>query len=873
MGELSAEQQFNAGSTLLSKLLKMDGPPIFFRDDKETTLSQQGEHLPLLIGRRRVAPLVGFTGATVAIPLPNGEISIPALISLITEGFDVLTPTYWEEGVHWLCVGPATALHMIYQDGKPVLRSPQTGSPFLLNQTNAPSGTRVELMVTLELWSIFTGILDVITGVPISEYTDFVGQILDPLPQFSKQMQGIFYMYWGEPNQPINERLNFKTLAEELGLGGHTELISSRWPRITYVHWDKRFLGAQPLWPALEYELEARPFNTGALIQSQSWLARTPTESNPFDIEDSGANPAHALLQIITGPYPYGLGLSPTLIDMPALEQLGILCEAEHLPVNILAKNGVDAASQVADVMQDAGVTLSHLDKKLHFVAARPPAVSSPPPTLPADMVIIPEADKEIEHRQYATRQIFTFKDERRRFRVAAVTIDDDGVSEAGNRVKEIETTMPTITDEKTANRVAQRRAAEALAGAGVFRLKLGRSARSFIPGTMFKLDGWGLMRVLNVTRQTDSTEVLIEAAVDHYSVAASGHNPEDVAGNDDLDSELPLAPVPDPAFNWIEPPPSLYALATAALVFRIEANTASAFSHIHGSPDQITYQQIGNALRNHAGGTLNESMAAGGATDLRPGPVITILGADMLQVLDFSEDVQAYRLGQQWALINQEIWFVQSVTALGSSQYQLDGVIRGRFHTDQDAHAAGSTVIIAPRAELLVFHHPTMDGQVGGNYWCKSQPYNLVTGQADISGEAPVQRTLFGMDLAPMPVDNFRCNATTWSRDTWGTGADLVFEWTYRVRNGAGAGAGEGLAGDPIGSTPPPDGQHTLDIYDGDGVDLLRTVVTADATHTYTNAELQADFGSEPAAVVARLRPHVGSRVNKTREITVTLV
>ncbi len=873
MGELTAEQQFNAASSTLAAVLKLDGPPIFFRDDKEQTLSQQGEHLPLLIGRRRVAPLVGFTGETIVVPLPNGEISIPALIALFTQGFQVLEPTYWEEGVHWLCVGPATTLHMIWMDGKPVLLTPTDGNPFLINTVNAPSGTMVPLMISFDLWSTFTGILDVLTGVPVSEHTNFITQILDPLPQFSKVMQGIFYMYWGEPNQPINERLDFKTIADVLGLGDSPELVSSRWPRICYVHWDKRFLGKDPRWPTLEYELECRPFNTGALLQSQPWLNRTPTASNPRDIEDSGANPAHALYQIITQDYPYGLGISTSLIDIPALEQLGVLCENEHIAVNLLAKNGVDAASQIADVLQDVGVTASHLKAKVHFGAVRPPDVSTPPPTLPADMIVIPEADREIEHDSPSSRLVYTYKDERRRFRQSGIEIDDDGVSEAGNRVNEISTTMPTVTDEKTARKVAERRAAEALGGGGVFRFVLGRSARDFRPGTMFRLEGWGLLRVLSITRQTDTVDVRVDAALDTYSVLASGHAPEDVEGNDDLDTEVTIVPSPDLAYNWIEPPPSLYSASMAALSFRIEANTSSQFAYIHGSPDQQEYFQAGNALINHSGGTLNDPMTAGGATELSPGPTITIVGEDLLQILDLSEDEAMFRLGEQWALVDGELWFVKSVTALGSSQFQLDAVIRGRFHTDQDAHAAGAPVIIAPKSALLVNHHPTMETIVGGRYYIKSQPYNPITGQADVSAVAPVERTMFGMDLAPMPLDNFRANATTWSKDTYATGGDILFEWTYRVRNGAGAGAGEGLAGDPIGETPAADGSHTLEIFADGGATLVRNVSQTAASFNYTNALLLGDFGSEPATFVARVRPVIGSRVNKTREITVTLV
>ncbi len=867
MGELSPEQTFNAGGAVLAAILKRDQPPLFFRDDKEQTLSQQGEHLPLLIGRRRVAPIVGFTGVTTEC----AEISLSLFLRLATEGIDALAPAWCEEGTHWLCVGPIQALHMIYNDGTPVLIDTITGGPFPLTPLTLPSGQHFPLHVTIDLWADMLGI--VLSGTPAESLTPFAAQLLDSQAQLTKNQQGVFYMYWGEPNQPINARMDFVSLATKLGLGGSPEQVSSRWPRIAYVHWDKKFLGAQPIWAAMEYDIECRPFNTGALIQSQRWLTRTPTNpDNPQNIEDAGANPAHALWQVLTGDYPYGMGLSPTLIDMPALEKLGVICEQEHLPVNILAKDGVDAASQIADILQDIGVVAAHLDHKLFFEAARPPDVSSPPPTLPADMILIPEAEQEIDHSTGATRYVLTFKDFRSRLRQSAVVIDDDGVSEAANRITEIKSTMPTITDEKTAQKVAQRRAAEALAGGGVFRFKLGRSARNFRPGTMFRVDGWGLLRVLTVQLQTDTVDASIDAVLDNYGVIDSGHRPEDVVGNDDSAEGLPIALKPDLAINWVEPPRSFYGVAPAIMPFRIAANTQGRYAHIRFQHNGPLFYFTGDMPSHHSGGTLNAALPAGGLTCLSPGPTITLVGGDFLQVLDLSEDDVAFRMGQQWALIGEEMWFVKSVTALGSNQFQLDEVIRGRFHTDQDAHAAGDVVIIAPRDDLQAYHHPRMDevNNVPKPLVIKTAPFSPIGG-VDHTGLPSAPHDFFGLDQGPWPVNNFRGNATTWSKDTYGTGDDILLEWTYRMRAGEGTGAGEGEAGVPIGT--PPDGLQQIRIYEAGGFQFKHEFLVVGSSQNYTNAQLQSDFGSEPATFIARIRPIANGRHHKEREITITLV
>jgi len=139
---------------------------------------------------------------------------------------------WYEAGWHVLAVGPCDALHRIAQSGETIFDGPIT-------RQSHPSGTTVDL-----------------------------------------GKEGSFTIHWGEQTQPVNAFLG----------GASRVTISSRWPRLCYIHWNKKRLGPSPIWPVLNYVLERRP--TGAFLTgSDPWYEPTATLDGPIaDVDDFVAN-------------------------------------------------------------------------------------------------------------------------------------------------------------------------------------------------------------------------------------------------------------------------------------------------------------------------------------------------------------------------------------------------------------------------------------------------------------------------------------------------------------------------------------------------------------------------------------------------------
>lgn len=166
-------------------------------DFQPATYAVQGSFVPLLIGRRRVGAVVGWVGDRTSYPsAPLTTRGKGSRRRTSVQGTSV--PHYQENGWHLICVGPATRLHRIYQDGKVLWEGP-------INSEDDPSGTTT----TLETGESFT-------------------------------------IYWGEDDQPTNSFLG------DAGRVG----ITSRWPLVCYVVWQNKQLGPSPRWPTIDYEIE-----------------------------------------------------------------------------------------------------------------------------------------------------------------------------------------------------------------------------------------------------------------------------------------------------------------------------------------------------------------------------------------------------------------------------------------------------------------------------------------------------------------------------------------------------------------------------------------------------------------------------------------
>jgi len=131
---------------------------------------------------------------------------------------------FYEGGWHLLAVGPCDCLHSILESGKTIFSGPIT-------RDSHPSGTTV----TIDRRQSFT-------------------------------------IYWGEADQPVN---SFLGDSERVG-------ISSRWPHVCYVVWNKKRKGTQEQWPILDYVLERRPIDHSAILPaSTSWHGPVRTLDGP----------------------------------------------------------------------------------------------------------------------------------------------------------------------------------------------------------------------------------------------------------------------------------------------------------------------------------------------------------------------------------------------------------------------------------------------------------------------------------------------------------------------------------------------------------------------------------------------------------------
>jgi hypothetical protein len=188
---------FNASLLLLApKLFKNKAEGALVTDFTPTNLAQQGSFVPLLIGRRRMGFVFGWAGDRGAYT-PTVKVSGKGSKKKKQSTGQTV---YSEGGWHQICVGPATKLYRIYQDGKVIYDTEITPD-------TTPSGSTLST-------------------------SDGTGDT--------------FRIYWGEFDQAVNTYLGD---ASRVG-------ISSAWPGLCYVQWIRKTLGPSPRWPQIEYDIE-----------------------------------------------------------------------------------------------------------------------------------------------------------------------------------------------------------------------------------------------------------------------------------------------------------------------------------------------------------------------------------------------------------------------------------------------------------------------------------------------------------------------------------------------------------------------------------------------------------------------------------------
>lgn len=756
----------------------------------------RGVYVPLVLGRRQIGSEVLWVGdrrtkAQKAKKSGKGG-----------GGSTGTTPRdYFESAWHALCIGPARAIYNIALVDKPV-------NPL----------------------QILRG-----SDYPAAASTTASGSFVSP--------PGV-YVFWGEPNQPING------LGPAYGgLGASTRVgISSRWPQICYLVWKQRKLGTTPTWPSILLEVEVR--TNSPLVDSTGWMDESDTGRG-----DTGVNAAHAIWDIWTSPWPRGIGRDYRELDYDRMEALGMLLQNEHLPINLIASDGASALATIGAIISDLGINWGQLGRQIVGFGIRPISDVDVPDLTNEVVSNLPEISMNIGD-SLADRVETTFTNAKLKFTTDTVDASDDGLSLERARVNTNSQQLSFVTNREVAVKVHDIKQQIAFGINEAIDIELARVGRKISPGMGFLFDGIRY-RVKSVQLDEKGRGAKVTAYLDSFDVDSS--NP--AAGNPDGGTD-PGDPQVDQWFDFMELPRGLTNSDTpkiAMLRWRATEDTVSTLIHI--SSDGVSYTQIADVDTVQTGGILNEGIDINAPAIIEDGPTFDPTGVfDQEDIQDLSGDEASWRTGAQAAIINGEIFFLRNVTIIDATHVRLNGLMRARFDTQNETHAAGDRVVIVTDLDVLssALFVP------GATIWVKTQP-SIAGSYVALGDVTPVAHVITGRAAAPLSAGFLKAKGAAGNAPlgTFEAGDDIAISWGYRVRDGGGNAAGESLAGDPMqvdGAgdliVPAPDGPARLLICrNGEASGLLPPLaIIAASDGVYGTVEVSGDFSDitdEPGSIV----------------------
>lgn len=472
-----------------------------------------------------------------------------------------------------------------------------------------------------------------------------ISSVNTPSGSIVETEEGRMQIFWGEVNQPVNT-----------ALGNRLGNIQSSWPYLCYVFWREKNLGGSANWPSIEYDIEV-------LCQQNSPGTFAPGLADANGRR--GANPASIIHQIWTANWPHGAGLPSDSLDFDSLESFGLLMEAEHLPMNILFREGNnDATKWLQAVLADAGVLLvDYPIGRIVLSALRVPTF--PLPLVGKAYQLQPEAEVEVipfDDINQVDRVLFTYKSIDLKYRDDTVEFGDDGVAEDNSRYRIEKVRLDTVTSPLVARLVANRRAAEILGDVASVKYRLARSASLLMPGQVFEDSEGRIVRVISKKLGVRVPEATIEAMIDTY-----GLPPLTDTDDDGTVGGAQIA-VPDRMVTMIELPASVSGTASMAVgVFRVRFNRAQFGADLWFSIDDgDNYTRTNEQNASCSGFLLNEQILIGDGPDLiEAGPLATSNNPDAEEVLDLSGQESEWQNGRQVCIIedadgNYEAFFLR---------------------------------------------------------------------------------------------------------------------------------------------------------------------------------------------------------------------
>jgi hypothetical protein len=884
---------------------KSPGSDSFVSDSKPTTLASRGAFSPYILGRRRIGANFLWAG--------DRQVVAEDLGSAGGKGSGKPDKQYqyiyYESCWHAVCVGPAFRLHNIWMDGKVIFKGP-------IDAVSFPSGSTIDLG-SEGAFSIYWGEYDQplnsfladASRVNINSRWPFMCYIVwnqkrlttvarwplidyeietriwpnSELPvagpgwfEANRTLFGLTYSVYAVTNG-VPATAKIRLLGKVIGIFNSGDVLQLAGNSNTPSNGDYKVSSVVyvPGTPTYYTDIFGHQHPTGSSTQDYtdvfldttlSGATATGTIQVYASAEDDGINGAYALSHLLFDAWPHGMGLDPRDFDLSTLDSLSQVCVDEDLPMSVLASNGQDIQTTLSCILQDLSCSIGWDVRKGKYVfrAARaddPAGICE----INGDMLLQPnpQIDQNIGP-QPVDKLMFTFADRATNYRDNTVTVDNDAQGTLYLYQKPRSIQLATIISLTVANRVAERRFQEEMSSAVSLKFTMNREARMLVPGQTIVIEGYpGSYRVESLAFDPLSGKCDVSCIADVYGVDATAFT-QDGGNSPNPSGGIPKA---DLAVTLMEVPAYIAPGIQQVIVPRIRSAITVTAADLYLSQDDSTYNHMGSDGTIYTGGTLIADLPALGLCYDASNPVIIqALGPDIGKVQDLSGDDASWRSGRQFALIGQEVCYLQSVTALGGGQYRLNGLIRARFDTSQQTHLAGAVVFILPSTAFTI-----RDVILAPNItiYCKASPKSV--GSIPLSAIPSFHNFLYGKGLVPMPMGCFKAGLITGS-NSYHSGEDIPVSWRYRSTQNSRSGMGLQLSGSPC-AVSAPEGVFNL-VFLTTGNVVKRTVAgLASPVYNYANADLVADFGSEPASFKAQVTNVNGGLASPTEEITIVKV
>jgi len=834
-----------------SKILLKVKQPGVFTDNKPTPLAYRGAFLDVVIGRRRVAGVFLWTG--------ERELKSEA------------GSKNWFESA-WIGIAlRSQRMHKIVEKGKVLIDfgiqgldlDEQAGAEFLLTGTSATPQTVAMYPGTVSQ-PIDTYIADP-TRVGVASRWPFLSHIVWKKKMLGQLSTWEFVEYeistdpeslltqtepWLKSNNTPSGVQHDIQFAFDSGLGspgtGNVVILgnhTAKYPAGMMV----RLVGNAA---DGDYEVSGSNFS-GGVTQIVFEGVFSGSDNNgvveAYKAGEDGANPAHALDQLLFAAWPLGKALDRSEWNIDSLEALGVLMFDEHLPLNIRIEGGEQGSKfdgAIGSILLDIGCFITLVNGLWTFVPIR----ASNPIAISASLILppIPSIESLLMDALGLTRGVYSFLDRQHNYKPVPVTLNDDGVASIIGAQGQQIIDLTNVTDLVTAAKVASRRDLESqLSSASKFSLNMNRQARDLYPGLQISVPGLPTsVLVYEVLPDTISGATRVECATNVYAV----DHPQPVELVVNSSGQVAGAEA-DAVVRGFEMPPHLTGGLQKLALLRIRANATIRESAVQISDDGEVWHNVGKSTYAAAGGILLESLPRAGLL-VEEGPLVSVRGPDMDTLAQFDDDEFGWRSGRLMMVIGNECIFVRRMLLISPGVYRALGLLRGRYHTShRQDHYIGAEVYVFDPLTIEAFEDPLVLPR--RDLLVRSIPSAGVSVDLDQVDSRTVHLEGYG-SRAPIDPRCLRAEHVGGHANAWVTGEDSVISWNYVQPGGDKTGAGLQPYGYPAAVTPPL-GVFSIRILDGGLIKRTATGIT-ETSWTYENADMVADFGGEPDQFIAEL-------------------